>query len=60
MGLLARREGNHDQARRELSTAARLLEAEDPARILLFGGGFSRHALLDVCRADIDAGGGRP
>jgi chemotaxis protein methyltransferase CheR len=57
LGLLARREGDTDRARQELGRAAALLELEDASRILLFGGGFSREALIDLCRREIRACG---
>jgi chemotaxis protein methyltransferase CheR len=51
LGLLARRAGDRDAARRELAQAVVLLEREDPSRLLLFGGGFSREALIALCGA---------
>jgi chemotaxis protein methyltransferase CheR len=60
MGLLARRDADADAARRELSLAFTLLATEEPSRVLLFGGGFSRDALLDLCRAELRAAGGEP
>lgn len=51
LGLLARRAGDQETARRELDRAHALLEREDASRILLFGGGFSRGALMGLCRA---------
>ncbi len=57
LGLLARREGNCVAAVRELSQAADLLQYEDPSRMLLFGGGFKREALVAMCRAHCDAMG---
>jgi chemotaxis protein methyltransferase CheR len=59
LGLLARRAGDRDGARRELSQALMLLESEDPSRLLLFGGGFRREALVALCRAELTAAGGR-
>ena len=59
LGILARRSGQLDSARRELDEAQRLLAREDSARILLFAGGFSREALLQVCSAEQRACGGR-
>lgn len=53
LGLLARRAGDRDAARRELAQAAELLQREDPSRLLLFGGGFHREALISLCRADL-------
>ena len=55
LGLLARRAGEHDAAARELGRAVVLLEREDPARLALFGGGFSRQALVALCRAQLAA-----
>jgi chemotaxis protein methyltransferase CheR len=50
-GLLARRCGDRDTARRELAQAQVLLKREDVARLLLFGGGFSREALIALCQS---------
>jgi chemotaxis protein methyltransferase CheR len=58
LGLLARRRGDLDAARLELGRALDLLEREDGSRILLFGGGFSREALLSLCRSELQACGG--
>lgn len=58
LGLLAKRAGDTETARRELGQAGTLLAREDAARILLFGGGFSREALMQLCRAELRAGGG--
>lgn len=55
LGLLARKAGNRVVARRELEQALALLEREDPSRLLLFGGGFSREALINLCRAELAA-----
>lgn len=49
IGLLARRNGDRDLARRELGQAHSLLQHEDAARLMLFGGGFNRQAMLDLC-----------
>jgi len=57
-GLLARRVGDFDTMRRELRAAIALLQREDSSRLLLFGGGFSRHALIALCEAELAAGGG--
>jgi chemotaxis protein methyltransferase CheR len=50
-GLLARRCGDRDTARRELTQALVLLKREDVSRVLLFGGGFHREALLALCQS---------
>jgi chemotaxis protein methyltransferase CheR len=49
LGLLARRAGDLETARRELSQALILLKREDAGRLLLFGGGFNREALSALC-----------
>ncbi|HLX63899.1 MAG TPA: CheR family methyltransferase [Planctomycetota bacterium] len=53
LGLLARRAHDAGTARRELDTARTLLRCEDASRILLFGGGFSREALIELCNAEL-------
>jgi chemotaxis protein methyltransferase CheR len=57
LGLLARRAGHRAAARKELKEAMDLLAREDPSRILLFGGGFSRDALVALCRSELKATG---
>ena len=58
LGLLAKRQGSVDIARQELGQALILLSSEDASRILLFGGGFSREALVELSRAELRACGG--
>lgn len=53
LGLMLRRAGQAASARAELQTARSLLEHEDAARLLLFGGGFGRAALLELCAAEL-------
>ena len=60
LGLIARRAGDLRAAQRELAQALGLLAGEDAARILLFGGGFTREALTRLCRAELRAAGGAP
>ncbi len=60
LGLLARRAGDAASARQELKKALLLLSGEDASRILLFGGGFTRETLIQLCRAEIAAAGGQP
>jgi chemotaxis protein methyltransferase CheR len=60
LGLMAARAGDRDGARRELAEALGLLQREDASRILLFGGGFPRQALADLCAAELQRCGGRP
>jgi chemotaxis protein methyltransferase CheR len=55
LGLLARRAKNVDVARQELQRALSLLLREEAARILLFGGGFSRETLSHLCRTELQA-----
>lgn len=58
LGLLARRAGDRATAQKELGDALVLLQREDAARVLLFGGGFSREALIALCRTELDRRGG--
>ena len=55
LGLLFRRLGRREAAQQELVQAASLLEREDSSRLLFFGGGFGRDALLALCRSEIHA-----
>lgn len=58
LGLALKRAGELETARAELEQALLLLGREDPARLLLFAGGCSREALLDLCRRELrDCGG---
>jgi hypothetical protein len=41
-------------ARREFEQAIVLLEREDAARLLFYGGGFSRATLMAWCRAELE------
>lgn len=59
LGLLARRAGQRDAARRDLQQALHLLAGEDNARLVLFGGGFGRAALLALCESALRDCGGR-
>jgi len=59
-GLLTRQAGDHEGARRELAQALLLLKREDVARLLLFGGGFTRDALIALCQSALADCGGRP
>jgi chemotaxis protein methyltransferase CheR len=58
LGLMARRSGDKEAARRHFERALSLLAREDPARILLFGGGFRREALSRLCLDELRACGG--
>jgi chemotaxis protein methyltransferase CheR len=57
-GLLAKRAGRRDAARLQLRQAFSLLHQEDDFRLLLFGGGFSREALMTLCQDELAACGG--
>jgi chemotaxis protein methyltransferase CheR len=60
LGLAARRAGDASAARRELGHALVLLARESVPRVLLFGGGFDRDALIALCRSELAAcGAGR-
>jgi chemotaxis protein methyltransferase CheR len=54
LGLLARRAGDRQTARRELTQAALLLEREDASRLLMYGGGFGRTGLISLCRSELE------
>ncbi len=58
LGRLAKRSADLTTARRELECAGMLLLREDPSRLLLFGGGFNREALVAFSRAELRACGG--
>lgn len=58
LGRLAQRCGDLATARRELDYACLLLLREDASRLLLFGGGFNREALVAFSRAELRACGG--
>lgn len=58
LGLMARRDSDREVAIRELGQALVLLKCEDASRLLLFGGGFGREALIALCRAELNSAGG--
>jgi chemotaxis protein methyltransferase CheR len=57
LGLIAGRCGDRDTACRELQQALVLLKREDPSRLLLFGGGFNREALMTLCESALRENG---
>jgi chemotaxis protein methyltransferase CheR len=57
LGLMAKRTHDAETARRELEQALTLFVREDASRLLLFGGGFSRETLLQLCRTELRAMG---
>ncbi len=56
LGLLARRAGNRESANAELARAIVLLEREPAERLQLYGGGFGRRALVELCRTELAKG----
>ncbi len=60
LGLIAKRSADAETARRELARALPLLGREDASRVLLFGGGFTREALVELCSRELRACGGAP
>jgi chemotaxis protein methyltransferase CheR len=60
LGLIARRRRDLLTAHRELKLALGLLARDEPSRVMLFGGGFGREGLLQLCRTELKAleGGG--
>lgn len=60
MGLMGRRTGERELARRELSHALTLLRHEDSARLMLFGGGFNRQSMIELCASALKDCGGLP
>lgn len=53
LGLLAKRQREYRTAAQEFHRAVVLLASEETARIILFGGGFSREALIRFCRDEL-------
>lgn len=55
LGLLLDRSGDVSTGRVELEQALALVEYEDSERIALFGGGFSRKVLFELCKERVAA-----
>lgn len=55
LGVLKRRTGDRIAAQRTLAQALPLLQRENASRLLLFGGGFKREALVALCEAELRA-----
>lgn len=53
LGRLCKRLGRTSDALAHFEAALALLVKEDPVRLLLFGGGFSRETLVQACRGEI-------
>ena len=63
LGMLARRAGQPDEARRALTAAIDRFSQQGARTLLLYGGGFGREALASLCRAELTllhASGGTP
>ncbi len=59
LGRLARQRGDAKSHKHDLARALTLLEHESPQRLLMFGGGFDRIALQNMCRSELRATEGR-
>jgi chemotaxis protein methyltransferase CheR len=57
LALLARKRDDQYMARREFENANLLLARESASRLVMFGGGFSRDALRNLCRRELRAMG---
>ena len=55
LALLARRSRDVRTARREFENANLLLARENTSRLTMFGGGFTREALRNLCRRELHA-----
>ncbi len=53
LGRLCQRAGRAADALAHFEAALALLVKEDPVRLLLFGGGFSRETLMQACRSEL-------
>ena len=60
LGMMADRAGDRRTASRELQQGLDLLKREDASRLLLFGGGFGREALMALCEGALRKNGARP
>ncbi|MBI2510964.1 MAG: methyltransferase domain-containing protein [Opitutae bacterium] len=58
LGRLSKRQGRTRETLGYFEEALALLVKEDPTRLLLFGGGFTRETLVQACRAEIQRLGG--
>jgi chemotaxis protein methyltransferase CheR len=59
LGILLRRAGEIAEARNELREALGLLQREDSSRLLLFGSGFTREALITLCQSELERCGAK-
>lgn len=60
LGILAARAGDTETARTSLLQAADLLNQENSLRLLLFGGGFRRAGLIQLCQGELSRLRGQP
>ncbi len=60
LARVARPAAERDTARRELRQALPLPKRDDPSRLLLYGGGGQREALIALCESALCDCGGRP
>ena len=51
LGMLLRKDGDGERAISHLQKALKLFDIEKPVRIAIFGGGFSRNALINLCKS---------
>ena len=58
LALLARRRRDEDQARRSFARALALIDGEDDLNLALFGGGFNRQLIAELCRGQAAGGAG--
>ncbi len=58
LALLARRRRDEDQARRSFAQALALIDGEDELNLALFGGGFNRQLIAELCRGQSTRGVG--
>jgi len=58
LALLARRRRDEDQARRSFAQALTLIDGEDELNLALFGGGFNRQLIAELCRGQAAGGNG--
>jgi chemotaxis protein methyltransferase CheR len=58
LALLARRRRDEDQSRRSFAQALVLIDGEDEMNLALFGGGFNRQLIAELCRGQAAGGTG--
>jgi hypothetical protein len=58
LALLARQRRDEDQARRSFAQALVLIDGEEEVNLALFGGGFNRQLIAELCRGQSAGGAG--